>query len=157
LSTAFIVGLLMCTRIFVLIPLFLFFFRYWLNFSRSDKISFALLCLTGFIVPFIPFIIWGYEPLLASWSLQTTHGSGNVWVALVCLILTVWVAFKIKTEIRLFFWSGFLLFAVTFLVSVETIINEGFELFLSADLYDIAYYSVCFPFLIYFLSMVKNE
>jgi hypothetical protein len=156
LITAFLVGLLMCTRIFVIIPLFLFFFSHWLDFSRRDKISFVLLCLTGFVVPFIPFIIWGYEPLIASWSLQTTHGSGNVWAALICLILIVLVAFKLKTERQLFFWSGFILFAVTFLVSIETLIREGFELFLSENLYDIAYYSVCFPFLFYYLSMDKN-
>ncbi|MDR1524148.1 MAG: hypothetical protein LBS79_02680 [Tannerella sp.] len=156
LITAFITGLLMCTRIFVIIPLFLFFFRYWLDFSRRDKIYFVLLCLTGFIVPFIPFIVWDYEPLIASWHLQTTvHGTGNVWVALACLILTVGAALKLKTERLLFFWSGFILFAVTFLVSVETIIHEGFELFLSKDLYDIAYYSVCFPFLLYFSSTDK--
>jgi hypothetical protein len=113
--------------------------------------------LAGFIIPFIPFMVLDNEPLKASWSLQTTHGSGNVWAALVCLILTVRAALKQKSERQLFFWSGFILFAVTFLVSIEAIINAGFDLFLSEDLYDISYYSACFPFLFYFLSMDDNE
>ena len=154
---AFIIGLLMCTRIFVAIPLFLFFFRYWLDFQWRNRIYFILLCLAGFIIPFIPFIVLDYEPLKASWSLQPTHGSGNIWAALVCLILTAWVAVKLKSEKPLFFWSGFILFAVTFLVSIESVINAGFDLFLSEDLYDISYYSACFPFLFYFISMDGYE
>lgn len=156
LITAFTIGLLMCTRIFVIIPLFLFFWPYWLHFSWRDKILFVLLCLTGFIVPFIPFVIWGYEPLIASWSLQTTHGSGNAWAAIACFMLTIYAAFSLKTERQLFFWSSCILFAVTFFVSIETIINEGLKPFLFENLYDIAYYSACFPFLFYFLSMENN-
>jgi hypothetical protein len=90
---------------------------------------------------------------MASWRLQTTHGSGNVWAAIACLVLTVWAALQLKSERQLFFWSSVILFAVTFLVSIETFIHTGFDLFLSEDLYDISYYSACFPFLFYFLSI----
>jgi hypothetical protein len=155
--TALITGTLMCTRIFVVIPLFLFFFRHWLDFSWRNRISFLLLCMAGFTVPFVPFMVMDYEPLMASWRLQTTHGSGNVWAALACLVLTAQAALKLKSERQLFFWSGFILFAVTFLVSLETIMSTGFDLFLSEDLYDISYYSACFPFLSYFLSMDDRE
>ena len=165
--TGAIVGLFLCTRLFVAIPLFLYFFPQFLNFNSKEKIGFALSVIVGFLIPFLPFLFGEhgilnhpeYNPLV----LQVGQGNNwhnvqsNGWLFAAGGLLLFGATFLWKHMKDLFFLSGLLLFIFTLLVGIRVGLEDSWRSAIFEPRFDKSYFNVCIPFFLFFIHEVKKK
>jgi hypothetical protein len=155
---ALIIGLFLCTKLLVAIPLFLCFFPQFLKYRNKEKVVFALIVLAGFAVPFVPFLIGEhsilnhpeYNPFLQ----QTRQGS--LWTILVGFILIVLTSLTWKKMRTCFFWAGFFLFALIFSVGFGIFLKYDLNSVIFKDEFDKSYFNVCLPFFLFCINEMKK-
>ena len=157
--TAAIVGLFLCTKMLVAIPLFLFFFPQFLKFTIKEKIIFALTAAACFFLPFLPFLFGEhsilthpeYNPLL----LQSRQGS--IWLVVIGGILLLSAAFIWQRMRDLYFLTGLFLFALILTIGIRIGLKNGWHSVLFEDEFDKSYFNVCIPFFLFFIHEIKKK
>ena len=156
-----IVGLFLCTKMLVAIPLFLYFFSRFLKYTTKEKIGFALLVVVGLAVPFLPFLFGEnsilnhpeYNPVLV----QTRQG--NIFVVIVGFLLILWSSLSWKKMQKCFFLCGLFLFALIFTVGTRIYLSQNCGLnciLFGDDELDISYFNVSMPFFLYCIGEVRK-
>lgn len=156
--SAVIVGLFLCTKMLVAIPLFLFIFPIFLKLDIKDKVWFALLVLAGLVVPFLPFLFGEhgilnhpeYNPIL-----QQTR-QGNILVVIVLFMLIVFTSLKWKTMRDCFFLSGLFLFLLIFSVGIEITLANNMNYTIFGDEFDVSYFNVSIPFFLFCINEIRT-
>jgi hypothetical protein len=157
--TAFIIGLFLCTKLLVAIPLFLYFFPYFLKMGNKEKGWFALSVIGGFSLPLLPFLIGEnsilnhpeYNPFLQ----QTRQGSTGFVVAESVLIVSLALIWRRMRD--LYFLAGLFLFVLVLTVAVRVGWNNGWCSVLFEDEFDKSYFNVCIPFFLFFIHETKEK
>ena len=157
--TGAIVGLFLCTKLLVAIPLFLFFFPQFLKFTVKEKIGFALAVIICFVAPFLPFLFGErgilnhpeYNPLL----LQSRRG--NLLLGAAGSILLLIAAFTWQRMKDLYFLAGFFLFALILAVGIRIGLKNGWVSVIFEDEFEKSYFNVCLPFFLFFIHEVKKK
>lgn len=107
-----LVGLLLCTRVLVLVPFLLsmlFFFRY--NFK--NLLAFGLISILICLAVLAPFIKWDYSLFSLHGPFSNNLATLSIWVYLLLLIVCVYTGWMISDLQELFFASGFIIFFVS--------------------------------------------
>jgi hypothetical protein len=166
-STAAITGLFLCTRLFVAIPLFLYFFPKFLKFTDKEKIGFALTTIACFIIPFLPFLFGEHSilnhPEYNPFILQMCQGNnwetcqGNVWLFASGCIPLLRVAFIWKRMRDMYFLAGLFLFVLILAVGIRIGIEDGLHSVIFDAKFDKSYFNVCIPFFLFFIHEIKKR
>jgi len=163
--TGAIVGLFICTKLFVVIPLFLFFFPRFLKYNMKEKIGFAITVIVCFSIPFIPFLFnensilsnEKYNPFI----LQLCQGNDwqscqmNILLLAIGSILLVIFAFMWKQIRELYFMTGLFLFALILAVGIYWGTQIGWSSVVLGDKFDKSYFNICIPFFLFFIHEIK--
>jgi hypothetical protein len=156
--TAILIGLFLCTKMLVALPLFLFVFPHFLRLATKQKVYFALLVVAGVVVPFLPFLFGEqgilnhpeYNPML-----QQTR-QGNHWVVVILAALMIFASLRWKTMQGCFFLSGLFLFLLIASVGIEITLYNDIHYTLFGDEFDVSYFNVSIPFFLYCINKKKE-
>lgn len=145
-STA--VGLLACTRLITLLPLFILLLPYWLKLSIRKKTDTVVTVIIVCILAFLPIVLmdinsffyFEYNP----WTLQTRQG--DPWMFLVYIPFFLYMAMQWKGKVTHYYrntaWSLAVFVSVSFLYRMYD--SGNYDLF--SSWYDITYYNAIIPF-----------
>jgi len=157
--TAAIIGFFLCTRLFVAIPLSLYFFPQFLKFNAKEKIVFALTVIACFVLPFLPFLFGEhgilnhpeYNPII----LQVRQGSGWIFAAGVIMLLIA--ALKWKRMSELYFLSGLFLFAIILARGLKVGLEDGWLSAIFDPRFDKSYFNICIPFFLFYIHETRKR
>lgn len=154
-----ILGLLCCTRIFLFIPFLLYILPNMVSMSIVYKIRLVLGWLLGFVIPFVPIGLWNADMLLhfqySPIILQIRQGSiltFGIGLVVVCLAAFTW-----KTLYQYFIVASIFLFTFIVMMFVRRCFQEGFYTSVFQDSFDLSYFSIALPFVLYGLSYRKDK
>ena len=151
--TAAIVGLFLCTKMLVAIPLFLFFFPKFVKYNVKEKTRFALTVITCFSIPFLPFLFGEHSilkhPEYNPFLLQSRQG--NSWLVILEGILLLSAALVWKRMKDMYFFAGAFLFALVLTVGIRIGLKNGWGTVIFEDEFDKSYFNVCIPFFLFFI------
>jgi hypothetical protein len=160
--TASIVGLLLCTKLFVVIPLFLYFFPKFLKYKIKEKIVFATTVIACFLIPFLPFLFSDNGIMNNSESnpviLQICQGNdwhncqANIWLMATGFFLLLGATFIWKSMKNLYFLVGMFLFSLVLLVGIFWGIKTDWVSVIVGDKFDKSYFNVCIPFFLFIIN-----
>ena len=157
--TAAIVGLFLCTKLLVAIPLFLFFFPKFIKYGIKDKILFTFTVIACFLIPFLPFL-FGEQSILNHpeynpFFQQTRQGS--VWLILFGSIILISAALMWRRMKDLYFLAGIFLFLLVFAVCIRIGLKTDFISVIFEDEFDKSYFNVCIPFFLFIIHEMKKK
>ena len=151
--TAAIIGLFLCTRLFVGIPLFLYFFPRFVRFNIKEKIGVALTVTACLVIPFLPFLFGEHgilhHPEYSPIVLQVRQGSGLIFAG--GFIIALIAAMIWKRMSNLYFLSGLFLFALILARGIRVGLEDGWLSTLFDARFDESYFNICIPFFLFFL------
>ena len=157
--TAAITGLFLCTRLFVAIPLFLYFFPQFLKFSIKEKIGFMLTVIACFTIPFLPFLFGEHgilhHPEYNPFILQVRQGSSWMFAAGCILILIAALVWKRMSD--LYFLAGLFLFALILARGIKVGLEDGWLSAIFDPRFDKSYFTICIPFFLYIIHETKKR
>jgi len=157
--TAAIIGFLLCTRLFVAIPLFLYFFPRFLKFDSKEKIGFTLTVIACFVIPFLPFLFGEHgilhHPEYNPFILQVRQGSG--WIFAVGCILLLIVALVWKRMNDLYFLAGAFLFLLILARGIKVGVEDGWLSAIYDPRFDKSYFNICIPFFLFFIHKIRKK
>ena len=157
--TAFMVGLFLCTKLLVAIPLFLYFFPAFLKMENKEKGGFVLTLIVGFSLPFLPFL-WGENNILNhpeySPFLQQT-GPGSAGFMAIASVLIVSLALIWQRMRDLYFFTGLFLFVFILTVAVQIGGNNGWYSVIFDSEFDKSCFNACIPFFLFFIHEMKEK
>lgn len=159
LLAAAITGLFLCTKLFVAIPLLLYFFPKFLRFTTKEKIGFSVVVLACFFIPFLPFLFGEHSllkhPEYNPFFQQTRQGSPLVFIAggvLMIIAALVWRRMK-----DLYFLAGLFLFALVLTIGIRIGIKNGWDTIIFEDEFDKSYFNVCLPFFLFCIHEARKK
>jgi len=156
---AAMVGLFLCTKLLVAIPLFLFLLPQFLKFTLKEKIGFALVVVICFVTPFLPFV-FGERSILNHWEYnpfyqQTRQGNALLIAAGGILITSAALIWRKMRD--LYFLAGLFLFALILMVGIRIGLKNGWTSVLFEDEFDKSYFNVCIPFFLFFIHDIRKK
>ena len=163
--TGAIAGFFLCTRLFVGIPLFLYFFPKFIKYTAKEKIGFTITAVACFIIPFLPFLFGErsilnhpeYNPMV----LQIGQGNNphNVQINFLLFsavsIIMLATAFFWKRMKDLYFLSGLFLFVFVLSVGIRVGLEDGWYSAVFDPRFDKSYFNVCLPFFLFYIHETK--
>lgn len=152
---ALVCGLFLSTRLSIIIPFFILLFPQFMAANWRTRILFTVTIFVVFITTFLPFLFWDSNTLLFfkynPFVLQSRQGSFFEFI--VIGLLSTFMAMKWQGNFIRFnsytSYSMLLLVVVTFL---HRMIDAGFQDSLFSSSFDITYFNMAMPFLLYSLS-----
>ena len=154
---ACVVGLLVCTRLLVLIPVGLLLLPYLIRMNWRRQIMLVLLTAIVFLLTFVPFALWDWQVFYYfqynPWALQTRQGNLSDFILFVPL--AIFLAMNHKGIPKLYYRNSVLMIISFVLVTLvhNMYLGENWDIFSSA--YDITYFSSALPFCM--LAVVSND
>lgn len=150
-----ICGLFLSTRLSIIIPFFIYFFQDFTISRLKNKTGFIFMIIFCFVVSFLPLVFWDFDTLFFfkynPFVLQSRQGS--FLEVIIIGSLSVYLALTWKNDFLKF--NAFTAYAITALVSVtflHNMINTNFENHLFSPAYDITYFNMALPFLIFSIA-----
>lgn len=150
-----ICGLFMSTRISVIIPFFIFLFPEFIKISVRKKLTFIGTIFLAFALSFLPLILWDFHMLFLfefnPFVLQSRQGN----LFDVAFIIGISVFFSLRWQdnfFRLNEYIAFALFAFIAFTYLIKLISSNFADNIFSSAYDITYFNMGMPFLIYSLA-----
>jgi len=157
--TAVIVGLFLCTKLLVAIPLALYFFPLFLHFPAKEKIRFALTVAACFFIPFLPFLFGEHSllkhPEYNPFFQQTRQGSALLMV--MGGVLLLYAARTWRQMKDLYFLAGLFLFALILTVGIRIGWKNGWSSVLFEDEFDKSYFNACIPFFLFCIHTTRRR
>ena len=156
---AAIIGLFLCTKMLVVVPLFLFFLPQFLKYTTKEKIGFLLVIITCFSVPFLPFL-FGEQSILNHpeynpFYLQSRQGNTLLVIAGGVLLLSA--AFAWSRMRDMYFLAGLFLFTLVLAIGIRIGLKNGWNSVIFEDEFDKSYFNVCLPFFLFFIHEIKKR
>lgn len=155
-----ICGLFLSTRLPVVIPFFIYFLADFLKTRTRNKLIFVFGIIITFIITFLPFAFWNFDMLLFfeynPFILQSRQGS----LFEVIAVFLVSVLFALKWDGNFIKFNEYTSYAIIVLVIVTFVhrmISLGFSDDLFSSAYDITYFNMALPFLIFCISYGFNS
>lgn len=148
-------GLFLSTRFSIVIPFAIVLFSDFWYAVLKNKFIFILAGLLSFVLSFLPFLLWDWNNLLFfkfnPFILQTRQGS--LFELFLLLVLVIIFSINVKGSIK----NAFLFTALTIILFVSftflhRMYNENFENGLFSSSFDITYFNMALPFVIYLIS-----
>lgn len=153
-------GLILSTRFSVLIPFAITMGADFLNATFKNKTTFTISTLTIFTISFLPFIFWDWNSLLFfehnPFILQTRQGS----ITEIILLLAMLIGFSIFVKRSLYnvgFYSSITIFVFVAATFLHRMIDSNFANDLFSSSFDISYFNMALPFVIFNIAQVISE
>jgi len=154
-----IVGLFLCTKMLVAIPLFLYFSARFVKYNTKEKIGFALMVIACFSIPFLPFLFGEHSilkhPEYNPFFQQTRQG--NALIISIGVILMVGAALVWQRMKDLYFLAGLFLFALVLTIGIRIGLKNGWDTIIFEDEFDKSYFNVCIPFFLFIIHEMKKK
>lgn len=151
-------GLFLSTRVPIVVPFAIYLFPEFLNLKLKAKLSFVFTAIISFALSFVPFVFWDKEMLFFfqynPFILQTRQGSPLEMILIAALGLWLATKWKEKMKKNFAFVSCCLLLLVT-TTFLHRMISSDFANSLFSVSYDITYFNMAMPFIIYVISRTK--
>ena len=148
-------GLFLSTRFSIVLPFAIYLFPDFIRAGIKQKIIFACVAILTFIISFLPFVFWSNNTLFFfkynPFVLQTRQGS--LLEVLIISILGIYLSTKWKGNISNCF--GYIAICIVTLVTItftHRMISDHFVNRLFDSAYDITYFNMALPFVIYVLA-----
>lgn len=152
-------GLFLSTRIAVIIPFIMFLFQNYIKASLSSKILFPIIVLSTFALTILPFAIWNFNALFFfkynPFILQFRQGSPFEMIIIWSIIIVL--SLKWKTITTCFSYTAVGLILTVFLSILFRMIQNHFIEGLFSDAYDITYFNMALPFILYTLAQDQSD
>lgn len=150
-----IVGLFLSTRLSIAIPFTIYLFPGFLNATTYNKLKFLSIASMLFALTFLPFILWDFKTLFFfqynPFILQSRQGS--ILEVILILGLSVSFSFLWKKDIALCFaLSSVALTSLVIVTFIHRMISNHFISGIFDSAYDITYFNMALPFLIFYLT-----
>ena len=148
-------GLFLSTRLSVLIPFSVFLFPDFLKSDLRQKILFVAITIITFLITFLPFLFWDFKALFffeySPVLLQTRQGEPLEIIILLALVL--FLSMRWKNDFRLYAAYISVIFIVFISITfLHRMINDGFENNLFISYYDITYFNMSLPFILFAIT-----
>lgn len=153
---ALLLGCMIATRLifFELVILYiLFFFRS----NLKNGALFLLISLTIFTLILLPYYNWNPGYFLAEKFFIIQFLRIPMWIILLISLAAVYIGWLISDIQELSFSIGILLFSLITISFVLMVFKVGFYTALFKGAFDITYYTLCFPFLIFSIKEYKVD
>ena len=157
--TAAIVGLFLCTKMLVSIPLLLYFFPKFLKYNIKEKLGFAITVIVFFVIPFLPFL-FGENSILNHpeynpYFQQTRQG--NVWIVVSGCILLLVASLTWQRMKGLYSYAGVFLFMLILITGIRIGLKNGWDTIIFEDEFDKSYFDVCIPFFLFVIHEIRKK
>lgn len=158
--TGVVSGLLLSSRLSIVIPFFIFLFPGFINSSWKQRLCFTGTAAGVFLLSFLPFIIWDAESLIFfeynPFVLQSRQGSILEVVVLLAMLLPFSLIWKERFDRYTLYTSLTILIfvAVTFM---HRMVIDNFDSGLFSSRYDISYFSMALPFVIWGMTYTMKQ
>ena len=139
-------GLLLSTRGIVLLPYLIYFVFYFKKDIRSLTL-FGLSTALGFIITFVPFVIWNKELLIQNNPLAVQKSYIPAWLLILSILGCVLIGYSVDTFKRIYRSTALLVFGVVFFCFVIGMVQNSFDQAVFQS-YDITYFCFCLPYLL---------
>ena len=160
LAIAIIFGLLLSTRLTIIIPFSIFLFPGFLNSGSKQKLIFILTSILVFVATFIPFAFWNFNTLFFfkhnPFILQSSQGS---WVEIISIsALALFLSTKWKNNLTLCStYISISIFGLVFLTFIHSIIIGIYKIDIVDSAYDISYFNMSLPFIIFTICNLFHQ
>ncbi len=153
--TGILAGFLLSTRGIVLLPYLIFFIFYFRGDIKS-LIFFGLSAALGFLITFVPFLIWNKELFFANNPLLIQQSYIPNLLLAISVLLSILVAISVDSFKKIYLSITTVLFVVVFLCFILEISHISFKqgVFVS---FDISYFCFCLPYLLLSFESRKNS
>lgn len=160
-----ICGLFLSTRLTVVIPFFMFFLSDFISSMWKNKITFLLSIFASFTASFLPLIFWDSETFIFfefnPFVLQSRQGSILEFILIVPLSVFLAIRWK-KDFIKLNAYTAYSMIILVVVVFLHRMITSNFANHLFSSAYDISYFNMALPFLIFsivysFIDTTENS
>lgn len=151
-------GLFLSTRFSVVIPFAMILFPDFFGSTIKNKLFFIVGATISFCLTFLPFIIWDWNSLIFfkfnPFVLQTRQGS--IYEVLLLLLLIISFSVNVKGSIgKAFIFTAFTIVIFVSFTFAHRMLNDHFQNGLFSPSYDITYFNMALPFVIYLLAAYK--
>jgi len=155
-------GLFLSTRFAIVIPFAIFLFPDFVRAGIKQKIIFGGVAIMVFVISFLPFVFWSNNTLFFfkynPFVLQTRQGS--LLEVLIISILGIYLSTKWKGNIsNCFEYIAICIVTLVIITFTHRMISDHFVNGLFDSAYDITYFNMALPFVIYVLAEnnIKNH
>lgn len=153
-------GLFLSTRLSVFIPFALYLFPGFLLANLKSKAIFILSSVLVFVLTFLPFVFWDFHSLLFfkynPFVLQTRQGS----IIELILLLSMLYYFSTNWKNNLILCFSYIAITIVVFVTVvfcHRMISENFANDLFSSNFDITYFSMALPFVVFALTVSRQK
>ena len=148
-------GLMLSTRFSIIIPFSIFLLPYFFNSDLKKKINFAITALAVFIATFLPFALWNFNTLFFfkynPFVLQTRQGS--LFEVIIITLLGTYLSIQWKNKLVLCTaYISVCLFCLVSITFTHAILSGAYKINLIESAYDITYFNMSLPFIIFAIS-----
>jgi hypothetical protein len=149
-------GLLLSTRGIVLL-IYIPFFGYLFRRKIIRDGWFLLSMLLGFSLSLAPFLVWDWTNFtnFGPFSIQLSHIPN--WALILAIAGSLCCALTVESLKRIYSSVGFILFGVTFMVFIISVIDFGWYPAVLGDRFDISYFCFALPFLLISLDFSEKR
>lgn len=148
-------GLMLSSRFSVVIPFFLLLFPGFVQAPWRAKLGFAATGLLTFLLTFLPFLLWDASELLFfeynPFVLQTRQGSWIEYLLLAILLIALSLRWK-DNFARYFNYVALTVVVFISITFLHRMASDGFVNGLFSARYDITYFNMALPFVLYGIS-----
>lgn len=159
-TTAIVSGLMLSTRLAIVIPFFLFLFPGFVEAGPTKRFQFAGIAALTFVLTFLPFVVWDFDQLVFfeynPFVLQTRQGSPLEPLLLLAMLLPLSLGWKGDFR-RFSFFTALTLVVFVAVTFIHRMITDQFHSGLFSSRYDITYFSMSLPFVIHALTQTRNR
>ena len=151
---AIVVGCLACTRLSAIIPLAIYFFGRYIRSKKKVWLFFPIIVAAVFLFFFVPYIFWDTD----SWvffsrnPFMSQSSPGNRYILLVMVIIAIILSIRIRSFHRLMGAIGIFMFAFMFMSLLGSMTTYEGDITLLDLPCDISYLTLCFPYLMLYVS-----
>lgn len=153
--TGILAGFLLSTRGIVLLP-YLIFFMFYFKKDIKSLTFFGLSAALGFMITFVPFVIWNKELFLENNPLSVQKSYIPNWLLIISLLVCLVVGYSVNTFKRVYLSISWVLFGVVFLCFTTSMVRDSFNQAVFRS-FDITYFCFCLPFLLLSFELERRS
>lgn len=144
-------GLVLSTRLIVA-PAYIIFVLYKFKESHKEGVVFSLIAVSTFALTLLPFLMWNPTAFFSRGPLRVQFAHLPGWGVFVTVAVSLIFGYLSKNMKAVASYSGMTIFAAVALGFVWSVCRLGFTQVIFKDRFDIGYFILCVPFLLYGLD-----
>lgn len=149
-------GLILSTRLSVIIPFAIYLLPDFWHSGIKKQVKFLLTGFFSFILTFLPLLIWDFDSLIFfkfnPFILQSRQGS--ILEIIVLIIMIIFFGFRWKSNFtKQFSYTSIVIVFFVVITFMHRMISDNFSNGLFSSRYDLTYFNMALPFIIYSISV----